>query len=192
MRIFFISNFTILFASILFARPLVYTDYEYYNIYPTNKHNLEESMDSASPLLSFGSIRHATVNWKINYSYKREIKKGICSISEVKTKVNILYVVPKIAKTHKSPSGTKKVFNRYYVVLKKSLRKHSNLAVLAANEIEEKLVKIKPLNNDCELIKKDAKKLANSIIQKYKKKNKDFEIRTYEGFLEGVEAEKLL
>ena len=190
MKIFFIFIFFA--TTILYSRPLVYTNYKYYNIYPTNIHNLEKSMDSTSPLASTGSIRHGTVNWKIKYYYKREMKSGICSISEVRTKVNVLYTVPKIAKSYKAPKGTKKVFNRYYIILKDYLKKHSDFAVAAADEIEKELIKIKPLNNNCELIKDDAKRVANSIIKKYKKKNKDYEIRTYEGFLEGIHAEKLL
>ncbi len=190
MKIFLV--FIFLTTTILFAKPFVYTDYKYYDIYPTNKHKLEDSMDASSPIASFGSVRHGTVNWKIKYAYKRQMKSGICSIAEVKTEVDILYTVPRLAKLHKSPEGTKKVFNRYYIILKDYLRKHSSFAVSAADEIEEELVKIKPLNNDCELIKSDAKRVARSIIKKYKKKNKDYEIRTYEGFLEGVHAEKLL
>lgn len=189
MRFFFLISF---FISILFSKPLVITNYSYYNIYPTNKHKLEDSMDKTSPLASFGSVRHGTVNWKIKYYYKRERKKGICSISEVKTKVDVLYTVPKIAKKHKSPQGTRRVFNRYYTVLKNYLDKHKDYAIQAASEIEEELLKIKPLNNDCDMIKSDAKKVAKTIINKYKKRHKDYEIRTYEGFLEGVRSEKLL
>lgn len=185
-----------LFVSILclsvFGKPLVVTNYKYYNIYPTNKHKLEDSMDKTSPISSFGSIRHGTVNWKIRYYYKRQRRMGICSIAEVKTKVDIVYHIPKLAKNHKSPTGTRSVFNRYYIILKDYLKKHSDFAVQAANEIEEELIKIKPLNNDCELIKSDARNMARAIIKKYKKKNKDYEIRTYEGFLEGVRSEKLL
>lgn len=175
-----------------FSKPLVRTNYKYYDIYPTNKHKLEDSMDATSPISSFGSIRHGTVSWKIAYLYKRQRRHGICSIAEVKTKVDILYHVPKIAKNYKSPKGTKRVFNRYFIILKDYLKKHSNFAVDAASEIEKELIKIKPLNNDCELIKEDARRVAKAIIKKYKKKNKDYEIRTYEGFLEGVRSEKLL
>lgn len=183
--------FTLIFT-ISFSKPLVITNYKYYNIYPTDKHNLELSMDKTSPIESFGTVRHGTVSWKIAYMYKRERKKGICRISETKTKVNILYHVPKISKTHKSPKGTKRVFNRYYIILKDYLKKHGDFAVQAANEIENELLKIKPLSNNCDELKVSAKNLANSIIKKYKKKNKDYEIRTYEGFLEGVRLEKIL
>jgi len=184
--LFFIIN------SFLFGKPLVLTNYKYYNIYPTNKHNLEESMDNTSPIFSLGSVRHGTVNWKIKYYYKRQRRLGICSIAEVKTKVDVVYHIPKLAKNYKSPKGTRQVFNRYYIILKDYLKKHSNFAVQAASEIEEELIKIKPLNNDCEKIRTDAKRVAKAIIKKYKKKNKDYEIRTYEGFLEGVRSEKLL
>ena len=182
----------ILIFSYSFSKPLVRTNYKYYNIYPTNIHNLEKSMDDSSPILSFGSVRHGTVSWKIAYMYKRERKNGICKISATKTKVDVLYHVPKISKTHKSPKGTRRVFNRYYSILKDYLKKHSDFAVQAAQEIEEQLLLINPKNNDCEELKKDAKRTASFIIKKYKKKNKDYEIRTYEGFLEGVRSEKLL
>ncbi len=189
MKLIFFIFFNI---SILFSKPLVITDYNYYSIYPINKHKLEDSMDKTSPLDSFGSVRHGTVNWKIKYYYKRQRKKGICTIAEVKTKVNVLYIVPKIAKNYKSPQGTRRVFNRYYTILKRYLDKHKDYAVQAASEIEHELLKIKPLNNDCDIIINDAKKVARTIIKKYKKKHKDYEIRTYEGFLEGVRSEKLL
>ncbi len=148
-------------------------------------------MDNTSPIFTFGEVRHGTVNWKIKYYYKRERIDGICSITAVKTKVNVIYHVPKIAKNYKSPKGTRQVFQRYYEILKTYLKKHAEIAVEAADEIEKELVKIKPLNN-CELIKTDAKRVAKSILVKYKKKNKDYEIRTYEGFLEGVRVAKLL
>lgn len=175
-----------------FSKPYVQTNYKYYDIYPTNKHKLEDSMDKTSPISSFGEVRHGTVNWKIKYFYKRERRNGICSITAARTKVNILYHVPKIAKNHKSPKGTRSVFQRYYEVLKTYLKKHTHIAIEAADEIEKQLVKIKAINNDCNLIKNDAKKLAKAILTKYKKKNKDYEIRTYEGFLDNVRSEKLL
>lgn len=180
------------FASIfLEAKPFVLTSYEYYDIYPTNKHKLEESMDKASPLNILGSVRHGTVNWKIKYYYKREKKNGICSISDVKTRVNILYTVPKLAKEHNSLEEIKSVFNRYYVILKNYLNKHKYYAIKAAKQLEQELVKT-PVNPDCDILKKDAKKIAKAILKKYKKKHKDYEIRTYEGFLEGVKQEKIL
>ncbi len=182
----------ILLISCSYSKPLVLTNYKYYNIYPTDKHNLEESMDKYSPIKSFGSVRHGTVSWKIAYMYKREMKRGICKISETKIKVHILYYVPKISKTYKSPKGTKRVFNRYYIILKDYLKKHSDFAVQAAQEIEEELLKIKPLHNNCDGIKIKAKEVASAIIKKYKKKNKDYEIRTYEGFLDSVRLEKLI
>ncbi len=177
---------------VIFAKPLVKTNYDFYDIYPINKHKLEDSMDQTSPLSNFGSIRHGTVYWKIRYRYKRERKAGICRIAEVKTLMDITYTVPKIPKTYKAPSGTRSVFNRYSEILLTYLKKNSDYAVLAGNEIEKELVKIKPFNNDCELIKVDAKRVATKIINKFKKKNKDFEIRTYEGFLDSVRTEKLL
>lgn len=188
MRIWFFLFFASIFLE---AKPLVQIDYNYYDIYPTNKHRLEESMDKTSPLASLGSVRHGTVNWKIKYYYKREKKNGICSINEVKTKVKILYTVPKLAKDHNSPKGTRQVFNRYYVILKNYLDKHKEYAVNAANKIEQELVKT-PINSNCDILKADAKKIAKAILKKYKKKHKDYEIRTYEGFLEGVKQEKVL
>lgn len=174
-----------------FSKPLVTESFKYYDIYPTNIHNLEKSMDDTSPIDSFGSVRHGTVNWKIKYYYKRERKSGVCFISEVKTKVDVTYYVPRIATDYKSPEGTRVVFQRYYKILKEYLEKHSSFAIDAANEIEIELVKIKPLNNDCEIIKKDVKNVSSDIIEKYKKKNKDYEIRTYEGFLDSVRSEKI-
>lgn len=188
MRIVFFLFFTSIFLE---AKPYVQTNYDYYDIYPTNKHRLEESMDKASPLSIFGNVRHGTVNWKIKYYYKREKKKGICSISEVKTKVNIVYTVPKLAKEYNLSAGTREVFNRYYVILKNYLDKHKEYAVQAAKEIEDSLINT-PVNSSCELLKADAKEIAREILNKYKKRNKDYEIRTYEGFLEGIKEEKIL
>lgn len=180
----------VLIISNSYSKPLVFTNYKYYDIYPTNKHNLEESMDYSSPLRSFGSIRHGTVSWKIAYKYKRERKNNICKISETKTKVYIEYYVPKIAKIHKLEKGTTRAFNRYYIILKDYLKKYSDFSVQAAKEIESELLEIKAISN-CDKLKTNAKKLASNIIKKYKKKNKDYEIRTYEGFLEGIRKEKL-
>jgi len=178
--------------SFSFSKPFLSENYRYYDIYPTNIHKLEDSMNSISPISSDGEVRHGTVNWKLKYYYKRERKRGVCSITAVKTKVDVVYFVPKLAKNYKAPKGTKRVFSRYYNILKTYLKKHSDIAVEAASEIEKALIKIKPTNKDCDLIKIDAKNIATGIIRKYKKKNKDYEIRTYEGFLDSVREEKLL
>lgn len=174
-----------------FSKPLVYTEYVFYDIYPTNKHQLEKSMDSFSPLVNNKSIRHGSLNWKIDYRYKRERKQGICKISVVKTKVKVKYIVPKIPKDFKASNGVKSAFNRYYEILIKTLDENKENATRAAMELERELVKIRPKNNDCEQIKIDAKMAASTIINKYKKKNKDFEIKTYEGFFDSIVEEKL-
>lgn len=178
--------------SFAFSKPLVKTEYIFYNIYPTDKHDLEKSMDSTSPLVNQKSIRHGTVNWKIDYRYKRERRHGICMISAVRTRVDVKYIVPKIPKDFNASNGVKTAFNRYYEILIDYLDKNRDNAKKAASELEKELVKIKPKNNDCELIRKDAKRVAKTIIKKYKKKSKDYEIRTYEGFLDGLYSEKLL
>ncbi|TLP36310.1 DUF922 domain-containing protein [Arcobacter arenosus] len=184
--------FSILFCSILNANPIIKKHFSYYDIYPINKHKLEDSMDETSPIYNNGNVRHGTVNWKIKYFYKTVRKNGICSIAEAKTKVDITYYVPKLASNYTLPDGTRTVFQRYYNILKNYLDKHTSFALDAALEIEEQLPKVEKVSNDCNIVKQNAKNLAKSILKKYKKKNKDFEIRTYEGFLEGVRKENLL
>ncbi len=182
----------LVFCTILDAKPIVKKHFSYYDIYPLNKHKLEDSMDETSPLYNNGNVRHGTVNWKIKYFYKTVRKNGICSISQAKTKVDITYFVPKLASNYKAPEGTRAVFQRYYKILKKYLDNNTSFAVDAALEIEKQLPKIEKVRNDCNIVKQNAKNLAKSILKNYKKKNKDFEIRTYEGFLEGVRKENLL
>lgn len=188
MRI-FVLFFTLTFYS--FSKPLVTENYKYYDIYPIDIHNLERSMDETSPIDILGNVRHGTVNWQIKYYYKRERKSGRCFISQTKTEVKITYYVPRLAVNYIAPEGTRSVFQRYYKILKDYLDKNANFAIDAANEIENELVKIKPINNDCDIIKKDVKNVASDIITKYKNKNKDYEIRTYEGFLDSVRSEKI-
>lgn len=189
MKILFILIF--LFLSSVYSKPLVQEKYEFYDIYPTNKHLLEDSMDDFSPIINFGSIRHGTVHWKIRYRYKRQLKLGVCRIIEVKTLVDILFSLPKIAKDFKASRGMKSAFRRYYDILLVSLKKHSSYAVEAGNEIERELLKLKTTREYCDALKIEAKTIGSNIIQKYKQKNKDYEIRTYEGFLEGISSEKL-
>jgi predicted secreted Zn-dependent protease len=180
-----------LFISFLFAKPLVQERYEFYDIYPTNKHLLEDSMDDFSPIVNFGSIRHGTVHWKIRYRYKRQLKLGVCRIIEVKTLVDVLYSIPKISKDFKISRGMKSAFRRYYDILLVSLKKHRSYAVEASNEIERELLKLKTTRKYCDSLNVEAKTIGSNIIQKYKQKNKNYEIRTYEGFLEGISSEKL-
>lgn len=181
----------ILLVTSLFSKPFVTTNYNYYNIYPTNPHKLEDNMDKTSPINVLGSIRHGTINWKLKYFYKKQKSGNLCYVADVKTKLDVLYTVPKISKTYKTSKKMKKAFNRYYVLLEEYLNKQRNFAVMAAQEIEDELIKISLDDNNCELIKSDVKKVANKIIKKYKKKNKNYEIRTYEGFLDSVRFEKL-
>lgn len=188
-RFFFLIMFI---CTISNAKPIVKKHFSYYDIYPINKHKLEDSMDESSPLYNHGNVRHGKVNWKIKYFYKTVRKNGICFIEEAKTKVDITYYVPKLASNYKLPEGTRSVFQRYYRILKNYLDKNTSFAVDAALEIENQLPKIEKVKNDCNIVNQNAKNLAKSILRKYKKKNKDFEIRTYEGFLEGVRKENLL
>jgi predicted secreted Zn-dependent protease len=51
----------LLITGVVFAKPLVKTNYDFYDIYPINKHKLEDSMDQTSPISNFWSIRHGTV-----------------------------------------------------------------------------------------------------------------------------------
>lgn len=182
--------FVLCFVSVSFSKPFVTTNYNYYNIYPTNSHKLEENLDKSSPLSFLGSIRHGTINWKLKYFYKKEKRGNNCSVGEVITKVDVLYTVPKIA-DKKASKKVRKAFSRYYTILKEHLNKQKAYAVKAAEEIEEKLMKQPPISRNCDIVKSDVKKIANKIIKKYKKKNKNYEIKTYEGFFDSINVEKL-
>ncbi len=93
----------------------------------------------------------------------------------------MFYTLPKIKK-RKIPREVKIAFYKYYDKLKQSLSKHRTYAIQAARELEKKFLKIRK-NTNPKVLKKNARKLAINILNKYKEKSKKYQVNKHKDFL---------
>ncbi len=183
MKLFYLLLLVIFYT--LNAEPIISERYQYYNIYPESKYKIDNEMYKHSPIKHNGKIFYGHNNWYIKWNYKWETKYNVCEIISATVYIDIKYQMPNIPSTFNINFETKDTFNNYYNALLEHEQKHAQYGLLAAKEIEDMFFTISKFHN-CKLLKQQIYYETKKIIKKYNKMNKDYDIETEHGRLEGI------
>ena len=93
--------------------------------------------------------------------------------------------MPKIADDFPVGSDIRSSFDKYYKALLKHEKEHKNSGLYAARDIEKEILSLGAFNN-CQKLEKIANNKGKNIIEKYNKRDKDYDQRTDHGRTEGV------
>lgn len=161
--------FLIIFISnVIYAKPSVSTSFNFYEIYPTSKYDLEREMNYRSTIQENGMTFKGYTKWHVrwNFTWKCNSAKDSCRIYEVTTVLNIIHTMPKIAERHTVSKETQHTFNKYYAALFRHEKGHALSGLNAAREIEQALLKLGTFRNS-KILEETANKIAQKIIIKY-------------------------
>ncbi|PLY05031.1 MAG: hypothetical protein C0625_13415 [Arcobacter sp.] len=160
----------------IFAKPVINSKIEHYDIYPESKNDLRRALFAKTPIIINGKKYLGVTRWEIYLEYEILKKKHTCEALNLKTIANIIIILPNISKEQKVSYNTKSSFRRFYNKVKKHEQKHKQYIISATKKIDKKIQRIR-IQSNCEKLKMRFERNLKKIITKYNKKNEIFDIK---------------
>lgn len=144
-----------------------------------------------TPISHKGKKFFGNTKWSLSWRFETTILGGYCGISAVTTIIDVTYTMPRLANSENIDNQTRVAFDSYYSALLNHEKGHADSAILAAREIEDVLMGLKP-ERKCSDMHDSANQTANGIIDKYNKRDVEYDLQTNHGETQGVSAKKIL
>ncbi len=173
------------------SEPKMDKEFIFYDIYPNTKTELEREMFKRTSIIDNGERFFGDTKWTINWRFKWKKIKGSCHIYKVNTDLKVQYTMPRIPNDFPVDSGIRNSFNKFYDALLKHEKGHKNSGLFAARKIEKQLLSIGAYK-DCKKLEKIANQKGKSIIEKFNKRDIEYDKRTRHGRLEGVRIDNFI
>lgn len=180
----------ILFAKNIQAEPTLQTNFNYY-IYPTSLANLEKELINKSPIKENKITFLGKTDWRVTWQYSWAIQNKRCRVTSVKTNVDVVFTAPAIPTNFVPPLEVKTAFSKFYSVLMTHENNHLTSGLNAAREIESSFYNIASSDN-CVHIKSDTDELGKKIIEKYNRRDIDYDNATNHGETEGASIKNFI
>jgi len=119
----------------------------------------------------------ATTRPTFKYSYTWRQKGSICTVTDVKVHLHLLYTYPRLAGT--TGQHTAKWWNDTLKKLTVHERIHGDIAREAADELERELLRIREV--PCSAIKDKVKSRADRVFQDHRRRQEDYDRLTEHG-----------
>ncbi|WP_157825879.1 DUF922 domain-containing Zn-dependent protease [Colwellia sp. Bg11-28] len=159
------------------AETIVVEDTLFYEVAPTSKDDLLETLNSTSPIREDGNVFHGYTKYEINWRFWWKSNNNQCAFTKIETTLKLKYTMPQLKS---SKSDVNVVWSNWYPNLEKHEKGHGKLAKDTAFKIEKDLLSIGPKAN-CNLLEKAGNKLAYKLMATLKKANKQYDIKTNHG-----------
>lgn len=168
------------------SEPQIETKFSFYDIYPKTIVDIKRELHKRTPIIIKGKKFRGDTKWYVNWRFKWKKKNGSCQIYSVNTELSVQYTMPTIPNDFPVDSNTRSAFEKYYHALLNHEQGHKNSGLYAARDIEKKLLSL-GIFKSCQKLEKIAHKKGKSIIERYNKRDNDYDQRTAHGRLEGVD-----
>jgi len=168
----------------VYSYPKVKTIKNTYVVEAKDKGSLLSDINNASPIRQDGEVFHAYTDTYVNWNYWWDKRKSYCKFNRVETSVKITYTFPRLSIKTQS-SEVKEVWNQFYPALVEHENGHGQIAIEAAQEIERSLRNM-PSYSNCNLLSKKANDKAQSILDEFAPKHRDYDIKTDHGKTQGA------
>ena len=166
----------------VFSEPVINTEFKFYSIYPNDKNDLEREMRERTPVVKDGLKYNGHTHWDVDWTFKWKERKGRCQISEANTYLTVKYTMPRIPGDHLVSPEVRHSFDEYYESLFEHEQGHRDSGLFAARDIAKALVSLGSFK-DCNDLETVANKMGEKIIQKYNKRDRDYDKKTNHGRL---------
>ncbi len=118
----------------------------------------------------------AFLQHEVRWSYKIKKLRNGCQLIEPKVEGEITYVLPRFVGYASADEGLKKRWDAFFYQLEKHEDVHKKYAVAKFHELESALLKMGK-SGSCWMLKHQAKKVAQKVINKYNRLNSRFDRR---------------
>lgn len=167
------------------AAPTVTEENVYYNVRGTSAAELRTQLNKFGVKGSDGKTYRGNTNWNVSWRYVPRSNSANCWISSVNTTVRIKFTFPKWMDRSNAPEELRQKWDNYIVALIKHERRHRDIAVEAAVQIERAIAGMKP-HATCDGLKRDVNAIGHRLVEDCRKRQSDYDARTNHGHLEGA------
>ena len=164
--------------------PRVNINFKYYDFVSVNINDIIGIMWKKSPIRNEGISYCANANSRVKYNYYTNEEEGIWYIDRVYTTVDVTFTMPKWADYRKANRDQQQKWDAFYDKLMDHENGHKDIAIEAAKEIENELLKLN--STDGHVLKNDARSKARKIIKNSWDRQKIFDDQTGHGVKTGV------
>lgn len=167
------------------ATPKILTEYQNYPIQGQTAKELHDQIKQHGHYDNgerYAGFTQWFVTWHFFY---REIPNQGCGITSVSTDVKIVYLLPQWININSAPLELKNKWVKNMEALKTHEQGHGKHALLAAQEIEQKLIRL-PRQINCQLTENKANQTAQNVISKYNKEDIKYDEQTNHGATQGA------
>jgi predicted secreted Zn-dependent protease len=174
----------LLLAHAVHASPKVSVETQYYEVSGSNANEIRQSINANRKTLVSGQTFDAYTVWLVRWQYHWMASGRLCQMEQVRTSVNITFMLPKWVDREDADSNLKAHWDRYYTALIKHEEGHQQTGIEAATEIQNKLQKLKA--SSCEKLQKKADEMGKELIKKYNLRDIEFDKNTNHGMNDGA------
>jgi len=159
--------------------------FQYYDIDGLTQDELRSQMKRNGTTWNDGKVYAALTCWDIRYHYDVNSTDGKFRLTGVRTDVDIVFHMPRLIPSAKTPNDLKTSWNEYLEHLQTHESGHRDLAIKIGEEIYQALSSLGNFAN-----KSDLDRAAQAVVQarfeKLKQVQVDYDVETHHGVLQGA------
>lgn len=127
----------------------------------------------------------ARTKWEVRWRYGFTQIPGGCRIQNVATSVHVTYIMPRWKNPADGSPELREKWGKFVKALQTHEDGHKDHGIHAAQEIEAETAQQRPLRS-CNEVQRAANSTADSILEKYRKKDLYYDILTIHGSTQGA------
>jgi len=171
-------------TTVVVAEPVVNTSYQYYTASAKHASELRAALNQASPVHEDGRAFHGHTKWHVNWHFHWYQRGSSCDMTSVTTDVSVDYTLPQFLPAAGADADVQQRFDDYYRALFTHEQGHAQHGIDAAREVERSLMQMSA--ESCNTLNDDANRRAHAILDKFSKKDVDYDRDTDHGRLQGA------
>lgn len=167
------------------ARPSISIKHSFYSISGRTSHDLRAQMNKTGPGAEGIIGGDARTKWDVKWRYGLTQIPGGCRIQNVTTSVHVTYIMPRWKNPADGSPELREKWDKFVKALQIHEDGHKDHGIHAAQEIEAEIAQLLTLRS-CNDMQRAANTTANSILEKYRKKDLYYDILTIHGATQGA------
>ncbi len=169
---------------VVVAQDTITAKTNYYAIVGKTAWELRASLDGARPWKN-RIPGDASTQWNVRWSFKTIASESGCRLESLEVKATITLTLPRWRPAAETPADLQTRWQTYLSALEKHEEGHRTLAERAAAEVGRQVRAMGAAQN-CEALAQSIKKMGNSIIDEYRRKEAEYDRETQHGVTQGA------
>ncbi len=178
-------------SSLSYADSAIDTLFEFYDISPKTKKDIKTELQQYTPIINGGIKFHGSTSWQVKWQVSWKKTDDICYLDSSAATLKVLFTMPRISPEFTPSEEVLAAFNGYYSALLQHENGHMGNAKSALEHINMLLSNFNSYS-DCQVLNDEVNNSIEKIVEKFKTKDKTYDVQTMHGKLQGVSIKKFL